>query len=309
VPPSPLRGSLPALVTPLTPERSVDEGDVETLLRRAVDDGASGVLVAGSTGEGTLLEPDQRVQLTALARRTVDGLGRTSEPAAAMAPAVLAGASGPSLRALRDDVARLADAGADAVLVLAPHTYPLSPDELGDLHLEVAESAPIPTFVYHIPQLTGSALTPEVLAELAGHPRIAGMKDSSPDADRRAAFIEATRDVETFQLLTGHGPTLHAALTAGADGSITAIANLRQRQVVALHDAVARGDETAASEHQAALTRLTEAFGGLGTSTPATLKAALQLEGVIHERWCRPPLRSLEPGRLDHLRSALLRAR
>jgi 4-hydroxy-tetrahydrodipicolinate synthase len=308
VPPSPLRGSLPALVTPLTPERSVDEGDVETLLRRAIDDGASGVLVAGSTGEGTLLEPEQRVQLTTLARRTLDDLGRASEPAA-LTPVVLAGASGPSLRALRDDVARLADAGADVVLVLAPHTYPLSPDELGDLHLEIAEDAPIATFVYHIPQLTGSALTPEVVAELAGHPRIAGMKDSSPDADRRAAFVAATRDVGTFEVLTGHAPTLHAALAAGAAGSITAIANVRQRQVVALHDAVARGDEAAAAEHQDGLTRLSEAFRGLGTSTPATLKAALQFDGVIRERWCRPPLRSVDPGRLDHVRSARLRAR
>jgi 4-hydroxy-tetrahydrodipicolinate synthase len=305
----PLRGSLPALVTPLTPERLVDEGDAEALLRRAFDDGASGVLVAGSTGEGTLLEPEQRVQLTALARRTVDALGGVSEASAGWRPAVLAGASGPSVRALRDDVARLADAGADVALVLAPHTYPLSPDELGDLHLEVAETAPIATFVYHIPQLTGSALTPEVVAELAGHPRIAGMKDSSPDADRRAAFVEATREVETFQVLTGHAPTLQAALAAGAAGSITAIANVRQRQVVALHAAVAGGDVTAASEHQVALARLTEALGALGRSMPATLKATLQLEGVIHERWCRPPLRSVDPGRLDHLRSALLQAR
>jgi 4-hydroxy-tetrahydrodipicolinate synthase len=302
----PLHGSLPALVTPLTAERSVDEGDVEALVRRALDDGASGVLVAGSTGEGTLLEPDQRVQLTALARRTVDALDADE---AGARPAVVAGASGASVPALRDDVARLAEAGADVVLVLAPHTYPLSPDELGDLHLDVAETAPIPTFVYHLPQLTGSALTPEVVAELAGHPRIAGMKDSSPDADRRAAFVAATRDVDTFQVLTGHALTPQAALAAGAAGSITAIANVRQRQVVALHDAVARGDAVTASEHQAALARLTEALGGLGTSMPAALKAALQLDGVIRERWCRPPLRSVAPDRLDHLRSALLGAR
>jgi 4-hydroxy-tetrahydrodipicolinate synthase len=308
VPTLPLRGSLPALVTPLTPDRVVHEGDVEALIRRALDDGASGVLVAGSTGEGTLLEPDQRAQLTALARRTVDALG-ASDPSAGGTPAVLAGASGPTVSALAEDVARLADAGADLALVLAPHTYPLTPAEFGDLHLEVAESAPISTFVYHIPQLTGSALTAEVVTELAEHPRIAGMKDSSPDADRRAAFLAATRAAASFQVFTGHAPSLQAALAAGADGSITAIANVRQRQVVALHDAVARTDEPVAAEHQAALTRLTEAFGGLGTSTPATLKAALQLEGVIHERWCRPPLRSIEPGRLDHVRSALLRAR
>jgi 4-hydroxy-tetrahydrodipicolinate synthase len=304
-----LRGSLPALVTPLTPDGAVHDADVEILVRRALTDGATGVLVAGSTGEGTLLEPEQRAHLTRLARRAADGAVRPDGTGAAATATVVAGASGPTVGALQADVARLADAGADLVLVLAPHTYPLSPDELGDLHLSVAEDAGIATLIYHIPQLTGSSLTPEVVAALAVHPRIAGMKDSSPDADRRAAFVEATRDLADFRVFTGHAPTLRQALEAGASGSITAIANVRQRQVVALHAAVAGGDGSGADRQQEALTRTSELLAATGTSVPATLKAVLQLEGVVTERWCRPPLRSVAPARLDHVRSALLRGR
>jgi 4-hydroxy-tetrahydrodipicolinate synthase len=300
-------GCLPALVTPLTPEREVDDAGVCALVRRALADGASGVLVAGSTGEGTLLEPQQRVQLTRLARDTIDNARRPpphSPPA--RRPLLLAGASGSTVRGLQEDVTRLGTAGADAVLVLAPHTYPLTPEELASLHIEVAEHAEVPTLVYHIPQLTGSALTPETVREVAQHPNVLGIKESSPDPQRRAAFVDAVGDVEAFDLMTGHAPTIVEALTAGAAGSITAIANLRQWQVVSLHAAAAAG-EAKAERLQGGLTRLAQAISEVGASTPAALKAALQLDGVITERWCRPPLASIPPNRLDRIRTALLR--
>jgi 4-hydroxy-tetrahydrodipicolinate synthase len=292
------QGSFPALITPLTPEREVDEHGVAALVERALADGASGVLVAGSTGEGALLDAAQRVQLVRRARTTIDGL-------TARVP-LLAGACGLDVAALCADVDRLAGAGCDRVLVLAPHTYGLTPAELADVHLEVAERAGVPTLIYHIPQLTNSELTPEVVGALAEHPNIVGMKDSSPDAERRAAFVAAASGVDDFAVLTGHAPTLKAALEAGVHGSITAVANIRQWQVVALHRAVEVGDTARAERLQDGLTRTSEAIGAVGASVPAVLKAARQLDGVIAERWCRPPLRSVDPGRLDHVRTALM---
>lgn len=306
---SPLGGSMPALVTPLTPQREVHEDDVRTLVSRAIGDGASGTLVAGSTGEGTLLEPDQRVQVTRAARSALDELGPGPDDDGAgpgATPRLVAGASGPTVSALHQDVERLATAGADAVLVLAPHTLPLAPEELVELHLAVAERAPLPTVIYHVPQLTGSTLTVDAMRELADHPAVVGMKDSSPDADRRAEFLAAAAELADFDVVTGHAPTLRAALQDGARGSITAVANLRQHRVVALHEAVAAGDAARAAELQASLTRLSEGIGAAGASVPATLKAALQLDGVIAERWCRPPLRSLDSSRLDRVRTALM---
>lgn len=294
-------GPLPALVTPLTAEREIDEDDVAGLVARALGDGAAGVLVAGSTGEGTLLTPDQRAQLTRRARAAVDAAASGSSPAG-----LLAGASGPTPEALEQDVARLAEAGADALLVLAPHTHPLTPEELADLHLDVAERSPVPTLVYHAPQLTGSALTPEALGRVVEHPAVAGVKDASPDAARRARFVEVAADHEDAVVLTGHEPTLGAALRDGVDGSITAVANLRGHQVVALHEAVAAGDADRSTQLQDRLTRLSEAIGGVGASVPAALKAALQLDGVIAERWCRPPLHAVAPSRLDRVRTAML---
>lgn len=299
-----LTGALPALVTPLADTTTLDPHGVRDLVRRSIGDGASGVLVAGTTGEGSLLEPEQREALTALARAALDDtVGTLDGPS----PVLLAGASGASLGALHGDVARLAAAGADAVLVLPPPLQPLTPDEVADLHLEVAERAAVPTLVYHIPQLTGSPLTPEAVRRAASHGRIIGMKDSAPDADRRAAFVAVAAGVEGFAVLTGHAPTLAAALAAGADGSITAVANVRLRQVVALHAAVAAGEDAEVERLQDGLTRLSAGIAAVGASVPAVLKAALQLDGVLSERWCTPPLASVPGARLDHVRTALLR--
>ncbi|MFU8840060.1 MAG: dihydrodipicolinate synthase family protein [Nitriliruptoraceae bacterium] len=301
--PRTLTGALPALVTPLVDPSTIDAAGCTTLIHRALDDGASGVLVAGTTGEGSLLDPEQRVELTRLARAALTG----HTTLAGTPPTLVVGASGPTLGALHADVARLAEAGADLVLVLPPPLQPLTPQELVTLHLDVAERAEVPTLLYHIPQLTGSPLTPEAVVQLARHERIVGIKDSSPDVERRAAIVAATRDQPGCSVLTGHAPTLAAALQAGADGSILAVSNLRLRQVVALHAAVAREDTDEVTRLQEALVRLTRGIGEVGASTPAVLKAALQLDGVLAERWCVPPLASVPPARLDHVRTALLR--
>jgi dihydrodipicolinate synthase/N-acetylneuraminate lyase len=302
-PPRVLTGALPALVTPLTDPTTIDVDGLTHLIHAALADGASGVLVAGTTGEGTLLDPEQRVQLTAVARTALAGRACLD----GSEPTLVAGASGSTVAALHADVARLVQAGADLVLVLPPSFQPLTPTELVDLHLDVAERASHPTLLYHIPQLTGSPLTPDAVARLARHEAIVGIKDSSPDADRRAAIVAATREVPGFSVLTGHAPTLAAALRAGADGSILAVSNLRLRQAVALQAALARGDDTEVERLQGALVRLTRGIGEVGVSTPAVLKAGLQLDGVIAERWCTPPLSSVPPARLDHVRTALLR--
>ena len=297
-------GSLPALVTPLTPQRELATGEIAPLMHRAIDDRASGVLVAGTTGEGALLEPDQRVALVRCARAALD---ESAASGAGDRPLLVAGACAPTVDGLHADVARLGAAGADLLLVMAPATYPLRNDELVALHLDVAEAADTPTLVYHIPQVTNAWLEPDAVAALAAHERIVGMKDSSPDADRRADFIAVAAATDApFAVVTGHAPSLLAALRAGATGSILALANVRQRQVVALHEAVAAGENERAAELQERLTRVNEGLGRVGSSLPAALKAALQLEGVITERWCRPPLGSVPPERLDLVRTALL---
>lgn len=298
-----MSGALPALVTPLVDPDTIDPVGVGSVVQAAIDDGASGVLVAGTTGEGSLLDPEQRAEVTATARRVLDASGSGPGPA----PVLVAGASGPTLAALHRDVARLAAAGADVVLVLPPHLQPLTADEVAECHLAVAERAEVDLLAYHIPQLAGSPLTPDAVRRIAAHERIVGMKDSSPDAERRAGFVAATREIAGFGVVTGHAPTLARALADGVDGSILAVSNLRLRQAVAIGAAASAGDTDRVVALQEGLTRFTGAIAEVGSSVPAVLKAALQLDGRIAERWCRPPLASVPGRRLDAVRTAMLR--
>ena len=286
-----LSGAFPALVTPLHAPGELDLTALARLTEEAADLGASGVLIAGTTGEGTLLSPADRRAVTAAA------VG-TGVP-------VIAGACGATLEDVHADVARLAGTGAQAVLVLAPSYQPLSPVEVVDVHTAIADRADVPTLVYHIPQFTGSVLTTEAVGALAEHRNIVAIKDSSPDADRRAAFISAGAD--RLRLLVGHAPTIGAALRAGAAGSITAIANVRMRQVLALHGAVDVGDDTEVDRLQASITGAEEALRAAPGSMSAAVKAAMQLEGRLDERYCVPPLRSVPGSQLDLVRTALLR--
>ena len=284
-------GVWPAQVTPLRSPGELDLPAVARLAASAVADGAAGVLVAGSTGEGALLGGADRRAVTAAA---VDS-GVT----------VISGASGSTVDDLHADVERLAGVGAHAVLVLAPSTYPLTPDELVDVHVAVADRAEVPTLAYHIPQFTGSALSPEAVGALAEHRNIVGLKDSSPDAQRRAAFVRAAGD--RLAVFDGHAPTLAAALRDGVTGSITALANLRLHRILSLHAAVADDDHGTVERLQGSLTATEEALRAVPGSMPAAVKAAMQLDGTLDERWCIPPLRSVPGKHLDLVRTALLR--
>lgn len=289
-------GVIPSLVTPLRSPGELDLRGMAALVEQAMGGGASAVLVAGATGEGVLLSPADRRAVTAAAKAT-----------GAM---VLAGASGATLGDVHADVERLAGAGADAVVVMVPGVLPLSAEELADAHIAVADRAAAPTVVGHAPRLTGSGLTAAAVDHLARHPGIAGLLDASPDAARRAAFVTAAGDAAV--VLSGHAASLVEDLAVGVSGTVLAIANLRLQQVrevvTAGGDAADRSpDPVEVRRTHASLVACEASLQAVGTSMPAALKAALQLGGVIDERWCVPPLHSVPPNLLDRVRTALLR--
>jgi 4-hydroxy-tetrahydrodipicolinate synthase len=287
-----LAGHIPALVTPLRADGALDVEVLVALVQRATGHGASAVLVAGSTGEGPLLPPATRAALVGHAVAAAGG-----------AP-VVACASGSSLEELLEDVGGVVAAGASAVLVLAPSYFPLTPREQFDVFAAAADRSPAPVLAYHIPQLTGSELDPEVVGELAHHRNVLGMKDSSGDLERMRGFVTAAAGTD-FLIFQGHGPTVREALAAGAHGSITAIANVRPGLVAAVHEAVRDGDLGAATAAQAELARLSHVLASQPGPLPVAIKAALQLESVIPQRLCVPPLRPLDEDAVASLREGL----
>ena len=229
--------------------------------------GLAGIVVGGSTGEAALLTEEERVHLLDRARREV--------PTNRL---LLMGTGAESTRLTVRRCRQASASGADAVLVVAPHYYSnaMSVEALRAHFRRVADESPLPVLLYNIPKYMHFKLAPELVAELARHENIVGIKDSSGDLELLAAYLRAQS--ATFTVLTGNGGQLYDALGAGARGGILAVAlfaALPSVRIFALH---ASGDGSAAEALQATLKPLAaEIVAALGV---AGVKAAMDAVGL-----------------------------
>lgn len=261
-----LRGVVPPLVTPFWPDGALDIGAFEANVDSLMGQGLAGFLVLGSNGEAAGLEDDEKFQLIAAARRMAPGRF------------LLAGTGTESTRGTIALTRKAADLGADAALVLTPHYYRgrMTAEALERHFQSVADASPIPVYLYSVPTFTGLPWPAGLAAALAGHPRIAGMKESSGDIGLLGRIIGSVPP--SFQVLCGNAPVFYPALCTGAAAGILAVANCAPGVVLALYEAFVAGDHHRARRLQEALTPLAVAV----TSTwgVAGLKAAMDLAGL-----------------------------
>src|ERR1700749_431386 len=155
----------------------------------------SGMVLLGSTGEAVMLSDDESREALRVARN-----------AATAEKVLLAGVGRESVI----ETLRLADYAAelayDAVLVRTPHYYrkQMRNREMLTYYQAVADRSPLPVLLYSVPSCTAYDLPIEVVADLAMHPNIIGMKDSSGNVERIAELVKATRPARrrTVQVTT-----------------------------------------------------------------------------------------------------------
>ena len=260
-----LQGVIPPVVTPFADE----ELDLEAFranIARWDQTGLSGYLVLGSNGENVFLDDGEKLDLVAACRET-----------AAADKIVMAGTGCESTRATVRLTARAADAGADCALVITPGYYggQMTPARLEAHYLAVADAATIPILLYNVPKFTGLNLAPAVVAKLAVHPNIVGIKDSSGDVGQLIQIRRRTP--EEFAVFVGAAGAFYPGLCVGAVGGILAVANAAPELCVALHERFRVGDREGALELQRALmdlTPLVTSVHGIGG-----LKAAMAHRG------------------------------
>ena len=290
-----LGGVFAPATTPFDPVTG--EADVISLranVRRWLAEPLRGIVLFGSTGEGVLLDEDEKARLTASTRELVDG-GRL----------LLCGTGAESTRATIRLTRRMAEEGADAVLVQPPSFYKplMTPSALRDHYLAVAEASPVPVLLYQVPpRFSGVELDPGLVAEVARHPNVAGIKDSSGDLRTLGALIDACRG--KCDVLAGSGAVLYAALEMGAVGGILAVALLMPRECAALCTAFGEerfGEAGRLQERIAPLHK--DVVGALGIPG---IKAALDSLGMHGGAPRRPiePLRNRDAGKLADALSA-----
>jgi len=261
---------LAGVLAPITTPFDGATGDVasERLcgnVRRLLAAGLDGVVVAGSTGESALLDSDEQRRMVAWTRDAV--------PAERW---LVAGTGGESTRQAVALTRAAAEAGADAVLVRPPSYYfaSISPPSLAEYYHAVADQSPVPVLVYNIPKYTHLTVAAALLEQLAAHPNIVGVKDSSGDIGNLGAYRKA---VPAWSVLVGSGSLLCPALELGCDGGILAVACFAAPLCAGIFGAFRRGDRDGARLLQARLTPLDkEIVGKLG---PAGVKAAMDAVG------------------------------
>ena len=291
---APLAGILAPAVTPFDAAGAVDEGAFRGNVRAHLRAGLAGVLVCGSSGEAALLDDDERARLVALARAEV--------PAERW---LLAGVGGESTRGTIARARAAAAAGADAVLVVAPHYYARRMDEraLAAHFAAVADASPVPVLLYNIPVYAHLVLSPELVRRLAEHPNVHGMKDSAGDVPVLAGYLAAQGD--GFRVLTGHAGTLVQAARLGVSGGILAAALFAPALALATWAAATGTDAAAAGALQSRLLPLArDVVAAMG---PAGLKAAMRevgLDGGVP----RAPLLALDADEEARVRAALAAA-
>ncbi len=272
--PAPFGRVLTAMVTPFGDDGRLDLDAAAKLAVHLVDRGNDGLVVSGTTGESPTTSDDEKV---ALLQAVVEAVGDRAR--------VLAGV-GTNDTAHSVECARAAAAaGAHGLLVVSP--YYSKPPQQGLLahFTTVADATELPVMVYDIPGRTGVAIEPDTLVRAAEHDRVVAVKDAKGDLFA-GAWVMARSDLAYY---SGDDALNLAWLAHGASGLVSVVAHVAGRQYRAMVEAVLEGDLTTA---QRLYRELLPAVRGIMTRTQGaiSIKAALQLQGVLASRSVRLPL-------------------
>ena len=258
-------GVAPPVATPFRDGELAEEWLRQNLQRYSTT-GLSGILVLGSNGEAAHLSMEEK--------RTVMEIAREAVPKDLW---LMVGTGEATTRATLSLTREAAQRGADAVLVAPPFYYKesMKPDVLREHYVAVAEGSPIPVLLYNVPQFTGLNLEASLVARLAEHPNIVGIKDSSGNIAQLTEIRRLTP--QDFDVFVGSALVFLAALAIGANGGILAAANVLPEEFVRLHRLAQEGAWEEARHLQWSLMAISRAVTveyGIGG-----LKAAMDMAG------------------------------
>lgn len=267
-----ITGSLTALATPFAApqpghEATLDFDAWQRLVEAQRVGGTQGVVVAGSTGEGSALDDAEFAQLIERARPLLGGMQ------------LIAGTGLSNTRKTIAQTRLAARAGAEAALVVTPPYVRPTQEGLYAHFSAVADQGELPVLLYNVPGRTGCDLLPPTVARLAAHPRIIGIKEARAEAERMEALLALRSD--GFSVLSGDDPTCGRAMLAGADGVISVASNVVPAAMRRLCDLARAGRADAVAALEA---RLAPLFAFLAIeSNPIPLKALLARKGLGSE--------------------------
>ena len=239
-----LSGIFSPITTPFYPEGNIYHKKLEANVERYSKTPIAGIVVLGSTGEAILLSDDER-------REALKTSIASADPSKVMIAGTGVESASETLR-LSEYAAGL---GYEIAMVRTPHYYKsqMQPANMLAFFRTVADRSPLPVIIYNFPQATGYDIPAELVIELANHPNLVGIKESSGDVEKVRTMVEGTRHIkrsatvtETFAAVTprmlkspangnGQGGELVsvASLTGGAkpaSSAVSVVGGVKTRQ-------------------------------------------------------------------------------
>ncbi len=219
-------GIIPPMVTPINEDQTLDLRGLNLITEHLINGGVHGIFILGTTGESSSFTTDFKENLIKETLRIVDG--RTN---------VLVGITDSSLETSNHLAQTAGRYGAKALVSAPPFYYHLSQPELIAYYENLADSLPLPLFLYNMPSHTNIFFDIDSVLRLSKHPNIIGLKDSSANAPYFQKLLYLLRNDPSFSLLVGPEEILAESVIMGADGGVPGGANLFPQLYVKLYEA------------------------------------------------------------------------
>lgn len=284
------RGTYTALVTPFNNDQ-VDEASFGRLIEFQIENGITGIVPVGTTGESPTLDHDEHIRVIEFAVQTAKGRCK-----------VIAGTGSNSTAEAVSYTQEAEKVGADAALLVAPYYNKPTQEGVYRHFKTIADATKLPIILYSIPGRCGIEIAVETVARLAASCKnIVAIKESGGNVDRITQLRSALP--ESFNILSGDDYLTLPFMSAGATGVVSVASNLIPKQVGEMVQHFLKGDVIAA---RALHFQYYPVFKDLFIEpNPVPTKTALVWAGIIAKPDVRLPLCELSEAGVKKLRDTL----
>jgi 4-hydroxy-tetrahydrodipicolinate synthase len=235
-----IRGSIVALVTPMTANGDIDWPALDKIVDFHLDKGTDAIVAVGTTGESPTLDYDEHLDVI---RAIINRVGGRIP--------VIAGTGANSTQEAIELTERAAKAGADACLLVTPYYNKPTQEGLYQHFKAIAEAVDIPQILYNVPGRTACDMLPDTVLRLSQIDNIVGIKEATGDLDRARELINKVPT--DFAVYSGDDATAIELILMGGQGNISVTANVAPTEMAELCRFGLQGDTEAARELQAKL--------------------------------------------------------
>lgn len=283
-------GTHTAIVTPFLNDK-IDEEALRKLVDFQFDNGVTGIVPCGTTGESPTLDYDEHERVIKLSVEFARGRG-----------VVMAGTGSNSTKEAVELTQEAEAAGATAILQVAPYYNKPTPEGLFQHFKAIAQATSLPIMLYSIPGRCGIEIGVDVVARLhEACPNVCAMKEAGGTPERVNQMRQALP--ANFEILSGDDSLTLPFMAVGAVGVVSVASNLIPRQISDMVKTALTGDFKGALAIHEKYYPLLAAFLKLSTN-PIPIKAAMALAGHCSTE-IRLPMHTMEQAKIDELQGTL----